>query len=166
MSTNDTIRRIYRETIASYGNSGVSRIEAVEAATATVMVEINAGRLQLDLESAVRAELRKADEADGNTADLIIGRLAYGQIPLDDADLDVVVTLGGGMRKVWADVTGDDLVRMRELRRENYLKAKGAFDEFAASVAMILPVLMEFGTVGAAQSAGGFPPATSKAAAA
>lgn len=162
MSINNTIRRIYRETIASYGNEGISRAEAIESATATVMVEVNAGRLSLDFERAVRAELRRADEQDGRDADAIITRLSYGQVPITEDDLDVVVTLGKGLRKVWREVTGDDLVQMRELRRENYLKAKGAFDEFAANVNRLLPVLFEYRTVGEAWRNGGFPPADSK----
>lgn len=166
MAVNQTIRRIYRETIAAYGAEGVDRREAMESALATVMVEINAGRLDLGLESAVLAELRKADEADGRDADTIITRLSYGQVPITEDDLDVVVTLGKGRRKVWRDVTGDDLVQMRELRRENYLKAKGAFDEFASNVNRLLPVLFEFRTVGEAYTSGGFPPAEARAGAA
>ena len=164
MPTNDTIRRIYRETIATYGSDGVDRQEAMESALATVMVEIRAGRLELNLEHAVLSELRKADEADGRSADAIIDRLAYGLVPLTDDDLDVVVTLGKGRRKPWGSVTGDDLVQMREIRRENYLKAKGAFDEFAASVNRLLPVLFEYRTVGIAHRNGGFPPKTQQAA--
>lgn len=159
MSINHTIRRIYRETIASYGADGITRREAMEAAAATVMVEVNAGRLSLDLENAVHAELRRVDEADGRDADAIINRISFGQVPITEDDLDVVVTLGKGLRKAWRDVTGDDLVQMRELRRENYLKAKGAFDEFAANVNRLLPVLFEYRTVGEAHAAGGFPPA-------
>ena len=112
MSINHTIRRIYRETIASYGDAGIGRAEAIEAAAATVMVEVNAGRLSLDFEQAVRAELRKADEADGRDADTIINRLSRGQVPITEDDLDVVVTLGKGLRKVWREVTGDDLVQL------------------------------------------------------
>lgn len=158
----NTIRRIYREAVASYGAEGVNRQEAMESALSTVMVEVRAGRLDLNLESAVLAELRKADEQDGRDADNIINRLSYGQVPITEDDLDVVVTLGKGKRKVWREVTGDDLVMMRELRRENYLKAKGAFDEFAANVNRLLPVLFEFRTVGEAHANGGFPPADAK----
>lgn len=159
MSTKDTIRRIYRETVASYGGEGITRAEATEAALATVMVEVRAGRLKIDFERAVLAELRKADESDGRDADGIIKRMSYGDVPLVDDDLDVIVTLGKGMRKAWRDVNGDDLVQMRELRRENYLKAKGAFDEFASNVNRLLPVLFEYRTVGEAWRNGGFPPA-------
>lgn len=164
MAINQTIRRIYRETIAAYGAEGVDRREAMESALATVMVEINAGRLELGLEAAVLAELRRADEADGRDADAIITRLSYGQVPILEDDLDVVVTLGKGKRKVWREVMGEDLVQMRELRRENYLKAKGAFDEFASNVNRLLPVLFEYRTVGEAHANGGFPPADSRAA--
>ena len=166
MSTSNTIRRIYREAVASYDGEAVTRAEATESALATIMVEVMAGRLEIDLERAVRAELRKADEADGQAADAIIRRMSHGEIPLTDEDLDVVVTLGKGMRKVWRDITGDDLVQMRELRRENYLKAKGAFDEFASNVNRLLPVLFEYRTVGEAWSNGGFPPGESAGAAA
>ena len=159
MSYDNTVQRIYRETIASYGASGVNRREAVEAAENTIMVEVTAGRLHLDMRKAVRAELRKVDEADGRAADNLIERLAYGQAPVVSSDLDVVVTLGKGMRKAWHDVVPSDLVVMVDLRQENVNKARESMRTFRTAVARIRETVLEYGTVGAAFEAGGFPPA-------
>ena len=71
MSNKETITRIYREAVASYGGEGVDRPEAIESALATLMVEVRAGRLEVDVERALRAELQKADESDGRAADAI-----------------------------------------------------------------------------------------------
>ncbi len=161
MSINPNIHRIYRETLSSYGGGGINRPEAMESALSTVMVEVHAGRIKLDFEQAVLAELKRADEADGRAADGIIQRMCHGQVPLTEDDLDVVVTLGKGLRKSWRFVTGDDLVQMRELRRENYKKVKASFDEFAHNVNRLLPVLFEYRTVGDAHAGGGFPPSDS-----
>jgi hypothetical protein len=159
MSRNDTITRVYREAVASYGTSGVNRAEAVESATATLMAEYNAGRFVVDVERAIRAELRRADEADGRSADQIIQRAAYGAVPLTNADLDVVVTLGGGLRKAWADVTADDMAQMNELRFQNFRKVAASYEDFNRAYLRIREVVFQHRTFGAAFEAGGFPPA-------
>ena len=160
MSAKETITRVYRETIAAYGEEGVTRAEAIESATATLMVEHRAGRLAIDLESAIRGELRRADESDGRSADAILKRAAYGDVPLIDDDLDVVVTLGGGLRKAWRDVTPSDLKQMNDLRFENYRKVKDSYSEFNAAYMVIREVVFAHRTFGEAWHSGGFPPAT------
>lgn len=159
MSTENTIQRVWRETVASYGAAGVNRREAVEAAENTLMVEIAAGRLTLDTRRAVRSELRRIDEADGRAADSMIEKLAYGQTALIAADLDVIVTLGKGRRKAWHDVVPADLAAMVELRQENVNKARASMEAFRMAVARIRETVFVHGTVGAAFEAGGFPPA-------
>lgn len=158
MSYNDTVQRVWRETVASYGPEGISRPEAIEAASATLMVEVRAGRLDIDMERAVRAELVRVDEADGRAADNIIERAAYGEVPLTDESLDLIVTLGGGRRKAWRDVNPDDLDVMSELRFENYRKVRSSFEKFNLAVRRIRSTVVEHGTVGAAFDADGFPP--------
>ncbi|MDF2991861.1 MAG: hypothetical protein K0S37_2375 [Microbacterium sp.] len=166
MTYTDTIARVYRETVASYGPEGINRPEAIESATATLMIEVRAGRLELNIESAIRAELHKADEYDGRVADAIIERAAYGTEPLTDDDMNVIVTLGRGLRKSWRDVSPADLEQMNEIRYENYRKVRSSFEKFNQAVGRIRVVVLEHGTVGAAYAAGGFPPATANRAAA
>lgn len=160
MSYNPTVQRIYRETIASYGAAGVDRREAVEAAEATVLVEVMAGRVEIDVKRAIRDELYRVDEADGRAADKLIEKLAYGEAPIYDGDLDVIVTLGAGMRKAWADVTPTDLSTMIEVRQENVNKVRAAADKFRIAASRIRETVFQHGTVGAAYLAGGFPPPT------
>ncbi len=159
MSNKETITRVYREAVASYGDKGVNRPEAIESALATLMVEVRAGRLEVDLERALRAELVRADESDGRSADAILRRAAYGEFPLVADDLDVIVTLGGGRRKAWDDVTPSDLKQMNDIRFENYRKVKESYSAFNAAYMVVRGVVFEHRTFGDAWRAGGFPPA-------
>lgn len=159
---NEDMARIYRETVGAAGRQGIARLDAVEEATAVIMTGIRAGRIAMDMESAVRAHLREIDTRDGKSADRIIRSAAVGDIPLDAGDIDLVVTLGGGLRKQWADVDADDLRRMDDLRYENVAAAQNAYAQWRKAYSAVLPVLFEHVTFGAAYDAGGFPPATAE----
>lgn len=156
MTTNETITRVYRETVASYGVEGVDRPEAEAAAIATLMVEVRAGRLEVDLEQALRMEIRKADEADGRSADAMLRRMAQGDVPLTLADFDVVVTLGAGRRKPWGMVTPEDLDTMNQIRYRNYKAARESFQEFNSNVIAVQHVVVGFKTMLDAFEAGAF----------
>lgn len=157
MSFKETVSRVYREHAATY-NGQVSRSELFESAAASIMVEVAAGRVKVDTEAAIRAALIQADEADGRSADRIIARAALGDVPLLAPDLDVVVTLGGGMRKTFWQVVDADIDLMIEVRYRNYTKVRDAFREFRLNAEAVRGVVREHGTFGAAFEAGGFPP--------
>lgn len=165
---NQDFVRIYRETVGAAGREGISRQDAMEEATAVILTGIQSGRLQLDPEAAVRAALTEIDKRDGKSADRIIHAAATGNVPLDGVDIDVVVTLGGGLRKQWADVDAADLQRMDDLRFENVAAAQKAYAVWRQGYSAVLPIVLQFGTFGAAYEAGGFPttPHTSAASAA
>lgn len=156
MTTNETITRVYREAVASHGIEGVNKIEAEESAIATLMVEVRAGRIEVDLERALRAEIRRADAADGRSADGMLRRMAEGDVPLVAEDLDVVVTLGGGHRKTWDLITAADLETMNTIRFANYKAARDSFQEFNGNVLRVTPILAQFPTLGDAFWAGAF----------
>lgn len=162
MSNKDTITRVYREAVASLGAAG-NRAEATESGIATMQVEIRAGRFHVDEVEALRAMFRKVDESDGRSADAILKRAAMGDVPLVVDDLDVVVTLGGGARKVWRDVTPADLKAMNDIRFKNYTQARDSYQEFNAAYLAVREVVLEHGTFGDAFDAGGFPPADQNA---
>lgn len=159
MSFKETVSRVYREHGALYKDAPVPRSEIVESATADLMIEVKAGRLEIDAEEAIRAALMQADESDGRAADRILARAARGEVPLAADDLDVIVTLGKGMRKPWGSITAEDVDAMNQLRFENMRKTRDAYSAFNADVMAIREVLKEHGTFGAAFEAGGFPPA-------
>ena len=162
---NDTIAEIYRTTVAGYGREGVDRSVAFEEAIARVKEEIKAGRYQVDEAAAIRASLIRVDETEGRTADQIIRRAAgTDEAPLEAADLAVIVTLGGGRRKPWGEVTAVDLGKMNEIRFKNYRRAKEAFDEFSDACSILRGPLFVHGTLGAAHAAAGLPQAKGKAA--
>lgn len=160
---NEDFARIYRETIGGAGREGIARLDAFEEAAAVIMSGIQSGRLTLDLESAVRSALHDIDKRDGKSADRILKSAALGDVPLDGLDIDVVVTLGGGLRKQWADVNAKDLAAMDDLRFQNVAAAQASYAEWRRSFSAVLPVLIEYRTFGAAYEAGGFPPAETAA---
>ena len=131
---NEDFARIYRETVGSAGRDGIARLDAVEEATAVIMTGIQAGRLSLDMESAVRSALADIDKRDGKSADRILRAAAVGDVPLDGMDVEVVVTLGGGLRKQWAEVDAQDLAAMDELRFQNVAAAQKAYGGVAEVV--------------------------------
>lgn len=166
MSTNYGMRRIYREALAEAGPDGTDRQELLIVASARIATEIRAGRMEFDIESAIRSELIKVDESDGKKADNIIRIAATGQGAFEIDDLDVVVTLGKGRRKLWRDINPDDLAAMDEVRYRNYRDVADSYAEWHRYFKAIRPVLVEFRTFGAAVAAGGFPPKRARAAAA
>lgn len=153
------IARIYRETVGRAGALGIPRQDAFEEATALIRREIDSGRLDLDIDAAIRAQLTRVDERDGNRADSVLESAARGTAPLTDEGLDLVVTLGAGHRKQWEFVTFDDLDQMNEIRYANFAAARVAYNDFRNNVVALRPVLFEYGTFGEAFRAGGFPPA-------
>lgn len=156
MPTNQTITRVYREAIDSYREHGVKREEAVESALATLMVEYRAGRLKVDIEAALRAQLVRADESDGRSADGMLRRICQGNVPLIEEDFDVVVTLGKGLRKTWRFVTTEDISSMIQVRFENYKMVRESFEEFNTNAEFVLAHVERHGTIYAAYLAGAF----------
>lgn len=158
-AAHDRIAEIYRQTVSQGKGNDVARQEAIEEASQIVEREIAQGLIVLDQRSAIRAALMRADELDGNRADGIISAAARGDVPLTGMDLDIVVTLGGGRRKVWKYVQAKDLLAMRDVRFRNYSQARDAYLTFSTQVEQLLPTVIEYGTFGDAYDAGGFPPA-------
>lgn len=154
---NDDFARIYRETVGRAEDVGITRQDAFEEAEASILTEIKAGRLNLDVASAVRAQLQDIDKRDGKSADRVLKSLAGGALPLDGMDLELVVTLGGGMRKQWGFINANDLRRMDDLRFQNVAAAQEAYKQWRASYSIVLPVLFAYANVAAAHDAGAFP---------
>ncbi len=162
----DTIAEIYRATVAGYGREGVDRSVAIDEAITKVQAEIKAGRYRVDETAAIRASLISVDESEGRTADQIIRRAAgTAEAPLEAADLATIVTLGGGRRKPWGEVTAADLLKMNEIRHQNYRRAKEAFDSFSEAYKVLRGPLFIHGTLAAAHAARGLPNHTTEAAA-
>lgn len=156
MSSFETIQRVTRETVSAYDNEFVMQAELEESAISTLMIEVRAGRLDIDVEKALRSEIRKVVEADGRAADGIIRRMASGSAPLISEDLDVIVTLGAGRRKSWGAVTKADLEDMNEIRYKNYRSARESFQEFNANVLTVQGMFGDYATVADAFDAGAF----------
>ncbi|MFA5606614.1 MAG: hypothetical protein WDA07_05445 [Leucobacter sp.] len=158
MTSTETIRTIYRETVAAHGDHGIKRETAIGEAAEVLLEMHQYGELIVDVKRAIRAELMKADERDGKSADAFLRRMAVDGLPLIDDDLDVVVTLGGGLRKPWRRVTSRDVREMMRVRMENYRSVKASYKEFEANASALLQVLASHRTVEAAHAAGAFVP--------
>lgn len=160
------VARIYRAEIAKRGPGGADRKDVMDSAATRIERMIRDGELQYSLARYIRSELLRADEADGKRADDIIRTAATGQGSFEFADMDVVVTLGGGRRKLWRNVTADDLRSMNDVRYRNFRDVKKSYDAWFKNYRLALPVLVEYVTFGAAVAAGGFPPKAAASAAA
>ncbi|TIH33825.1 hypothetical protein [Subtercola vilae] len=156
----ETVTRMYREATAEAGPEGAERQDTFMVVSARIATEISAGRLTYELDTFIRSELMRVDESDGKKADAILRVAATGQgvFEITDELLDVVVTLGAGRRKAWRDVTASDLRDMDTVRYRNLRNAQLAYDVWRESYDAALPVLVRFGTFGAAAEGGGFPP--------
>lgn len=156
MTTSNIYSRVWFETIDA-GRENISTcLDSEETAAAAIMIEVQAGRFEVDMKKAIIAELRKVDAAHGRAADALLAKIAAGNTPLVMQDLELVVTLGGGRRKTWFYVNADDLDAMNDIRYRNYRSARDSFQEFNGNVIAVRPIVSEFGTLGAAFEAGAF----------
>lgn len=156
MNINHDFARIYRETVGRAENDGITRLDAFEEAESSILTEIRAGRMVIDIPAAVRAQLRDIDKRDGKSSDRVLKALADGAVPLDGLDLELVVTLGGGMRKQWAFVNATDLRRMDDLRFQNVTAAQESYKKWRTSYSVVLPVLFAHENIAAGHAAGAF----------
>lgn len=154
------ITRVYREVVGGDDNpDGMQRQDAFDIATDKLLGMTETGELKIPLEQAIRAALAEVDRREGQRTDTVLRRVVAGQEPLDlddDPFLEVVVTLGGGLRKPWRDVTQADLRAMDQLRYRNYRQAATAYDEWRTLFDPTFDVLGQFNTFGLAVAAGAF----------
>lgn len=154
-----TVNRIYQRQLSLFGSSGAQLRDVMDAARPEIRMLIDAGELSIDIDGVIDAELLSVDESNGKQADRVLAQLANGQEYLTiDADpmLDVVVTLGKGLRKQWRDITSADLVLMDELRYQNVRKQQDAYGNWRAVFAPVASILVRFATIGDAVAAGAF----------
>lgn len=154
-----TVNKIYQKHLSYFGSDGAQLRDVMDAARPEIRMMIESGELSVDLDGVIDAELLAVDESNGKQADRVLAQLANGQETFTfDADpmLDVVVTLGKGMRKQWRDITSSDLRLMDELRYQNVRKQQEAYGVWRSVFAPVAAVLIRFDTVGAAVAAGAF----------
>lgn len=138
---------------------GAQRRDLYEEAAEIIQGQYDRGEIEISLDKAIRAALNEADKQQGAAADKIIDdlRKGIGDLQLDgDPILRTVVTLGKGLRKSWEYVTVNDLLILDDQRRTNLKNAQEAFDIWENNLDVILPIVGEHVTVGAAVRAGAF----------
>lgn len=154
-----TVNQFYREAVAEFGVDGAQRQEVFAKVRPRIRALVEAGLIDIDIDEAIDAELLVADEANGKQADRVLAQLAGGQAHFAfDADplLEIVVTIGGGLRKQWRDVTREDLQLMDSIRFENARKQQAAYVQWNGFVTPVMSVLDHFATIGEAVAAGAF----------
>lgn len=158
-SAETALRDEYQRVVNGSGDEKITRSEAAAIAAENVDRLIDQGEVQEpSRHDALVAKVVAIDARQGQAADRIIEKLSRGEVQLfEDGDmLNTVVTLGGGYRKSWRHVTADDLRAMDKERNANFKSQVEAKKRWDASLAAVLPVVLEFRTVGAAVSAGAF----------
>lgn len=158
-SAEKALRAEYQRIINERGSEGVTKSEAASLAAENVDRLIDMGEVQEpSRHDALVRSIGVIDAEQGRSADRIIEKLSRGEVQLfeDDDVLLTVVTLGGGHRKSWRYVTAADLRAMDDERSKNFKSQEDAKRRWAASVAVVLPVVLEYRTVGAAVNAGAF----------
>ncbi|WP_053386006.1 hypothetical protein [Leucobacter japonicus] len=156
MSTKEIYSRVWFETVDAASDFGMDKGDAEAQAVETLMVEVRAGRLEIDVEKALLSEIRKADATHGRHADALLSKIAAGDVPLVFEDFEMVVTLGAGQRKTWYYVRPEDLDVMNEIRYKNFRASRDSFQRFNSDIMAIRPIVHEFETMGAAFEAGAF----------
>lgn len=154
---NAIIRDSYRRAVAASSNEGTTIRDAAHAVTEELSQLVRDGSLTISPEEYLPLLVRRADERDGALADRVLTAYAMGQPDLgDDVSLDVVVTLGGGQRKTWRNVTSDDLIAMDDLRYRNMRSAVSSYEEWRRVFTLARRAMRTHPTMGDAVAAGAF----------
>lgn len=137
---------------------GISRQDAFEIAVERLTGAVRRGEIEIDLSRMVRLSLTREDEAQGKRADRLVADTVQGVLTLVDCDRDLntVVTLGKGQRKLWRHINDDDLLRMDEVRYQNMRAAQDSYNAWRQNYAVVLQKLKSHRTVERAIAAGAF----------
>ncbi|MGP5199986.1 hypothetical protein ACTXKN_12595 [Brachybacterium alimentarium] len=161
ITATEAIAQEYHRIIDDSANDGITRHDAVALATEQVLNLIDAGwSFAPDPTDAIRLAAQKFDEAQGRTADAILGALASGESssPVPPQEINrTVVTLGGGKRKTWRHVTREDIDLMTEQRKINVRRQQQAIKAWRENAQNIAPIVEQYGTVGDALDASALP---------
>lgn len=124
MNDNTTIiTNLYRTVVGEGGVESIDRRDAILEVARRAQPLIEAGELVPDTHSWIKSQVIAADKRDGIAVDKTLDALSAGKE--DDLalgvtpNLDKVVVLGGGRRKVYRHLTLEDLDEMDELRHRN-----------------------------------------------
>lgn len=161
---NEHVQRIhdmYRAVVADSGTEKIAREQAIHLVAAQIQPLIDAGEIQPDTYSWVKALVVAADRADGAAADKVLAAIARGEDDLTTESmpyLDFVVTLGGGGRKVYRFLSLNDLDEMDELRHRNVRSVNRSYHkDWKPAYEGWRAVLRRNLTIGAAVEAGDLP---------
>lgn len=153
------VSRILQQTFAEFGNDRVQLRDVMEVAHPRVKALIESGELSIDIDGVIDAEMLAVDSAHGKLADRVLAQLANGLETLtidEDPMLDVIVTLGKGLRKQWRHINSEDLILMDNLRYDNMRKQQDAYGAWRAVYSPVAAVLIRYDSLESAVAAGAF----------
>lgn len=129
--------------------SGINRQPAFDLAEDRLLEAIRAGEIEVDLHRVIRHSLDAADKAHGSRGDKLIARTVAGELSLfsSDEDLNTVVILGDGRRKIWRYVRLDDLISMDDIRYRNVRAQQESYDAWREAYVRMRDALRAHGTV-------------------
>ena len=155
----ETVSAVYADVVAeSDPDTGTTLQNAMDGALTRILEMIDNGDIKPDITDVVKSAIRKADQQHGKRADKLISDTRRGLLTLFDAedDLNTVVTLGKGLRKLWRNVNGEDLLAMDELRYSNVAAQQEAYKIWRESFEPVRRVLTVHRTIESAIEADAF----------
>ena len=162
-SFNEYATQYYHQLIAA-ADGNANRAEAVAEAVEQATLALTA-RPPLcyppEASLAARAAIDDYDDTQGRAGDRILAVLASGTVDqptgIGSAEIKrTIVKLGNGRRKLFGDLTADDLSYMRENRAINHARAGSALAITSENIDLITPAIVAHGTITAAIDAGEF----------
>lgn len=153
------VSTVYAEVVAEADpDAGTTLREATEIALSRVLRLVDDGDIKPDMTDVVKSALRLADKRHGKRADRLIDDTRRGRLTLFESEheLNTVVTLGKGLRKLWRNVNEDDVVMMDEVRYRNVSAQQEAYRVWRESFEPVRKVLSVYRTVELAIGAGAF----------
>ncbi len=158
------VSHTYAQVVAeSDSDTGIARQDAFHVAQERITTGIESGEIEVDLASVIRQALTRADETHGKRGDRIIEATVKGELTLFGSadELNTVITLGNGRRKIWRHINEFDLESMDVIRYRNLEAAQDAYRHWRIVFQAARPAIREFGTVENAIAAGAFEPGNS-----
>lgn len=133
-------------------NEGIGRQDAMKIAAERLLQMVEDGDLKPDIDDVIKRALSTADKEHTGRADKLIRDTAQGKYKVFEADknLNTVVALGKGRRKLWRYVEESDLVLMDELRYANVRNAQESYNTWRHSFETTRYALRQYRNIEAA----------------
>lgn len=154
----DFVAQTYAEVVGEARVTGITFKEAATEAAQRILAAIARDEVKPNMADVVKRALKNADDQSGKRADKLIRDTVNGKIGLFDCDedLNAVVILGKGNRKLWRYCNSDDLEAMDSERYSNLRNAQNAYNIWRENYEVAKPIVRRYLTVEKAIEADAF----------